>query len=202
LEATRRERIARVLIARSLGLEAEPALQRHVPLTQPTARRLSASPTQTSIRARAAGSLIEFERGRPIIVDRLLCELVKGAIKRTHDDLEAKTVAVAREKKSTRGTKAPADPVKVAKRDRDAQLRELADQAHGANLDLGVSLMHNLAVVDPADISVARFFALCGRRHSTNYTTARLCRHEAAPFSWAIQVVPARSGPALTTQRA
>ena len=35
--------------------------------------------------------LIEFERGRPIIVDRpLYRELVKGAIKRTHDDLEAK----------------------------------------------------------------------------------------------------------------
>ena len=41
--------------------------------------------------ARAAGVLIEFERGRPIIVDRpLYRELVKGAIKRTHDDLEAK----------------------------------------------------------------------------------------------------------------
>ena len=37
--------------------------------------------------ARAAGVLIEFERGRPIIVDRpLYRELVKAAIKRTHDD--------------------------------------------------------------------------------------------------------------------
>ena len=33
----------------------------------------------------------------------------------------------------------------VAKRERDAQLRELTDQAHGANLDLGVSLMQHLA---------------------------------------------------------
>jgi hypothetical protein len=42
--------------------------------------------------ARAAGVLIEFDgAGRPIIVDRpLYRELVKGAIKRTHDELEAK----------------------------------------------------------------------------------------------------------------
>jgi hypothetical protein len=42
--------------------------------------------------ARAAGVLIEFEGpGRPIIVDRpIYRELVKAAIKRTHDGLEAK----------------------------------------------------------------------------------------------------------------
>ena len=124
--------------------------------------------------ARAAGVLIEFERGRPVIVDRpLYRELVKGAIKRTHDDLEAKGAAAAKEKKTARAAKAPADPVTVAKRDRDAQLRALADQAHGANLDLGVSLMHALAVVDPADIDVARFlvYALLGADHdSSPYT--------------------------------
>ena len=53
--------------------------------------------------ARAAGVLIEFERGRPIIVDRpLYRELVKTAIKRTHDDLEAKAAAAAKEKTSAR----------------------------------------------------------------------------------------------------
>jgi hypothetical protein len=57
----------------------------------------------------------------------------------------------------------------VAKRERDAQLRELTDQAHGANLDLGHALLHNLTSVDPADIDVARFFVLCGRPHRTNY---------------------------------
>ena len=90
--------------------------------------------------------LIEFERGRPIIVDRALYrELVKGAIKRTHDDLEAKAATAAQEKKAARASKQPADPVTAAKRERDAQLRELADQAHGANLDLGHALVHNLA---------------------------------------------------------
>src|SRR5215213_10007945 len=86
--------------------------------------------------ARAAGVLIEFEHGRPIIVDRpLYRELVKTAIKRTHNELEAKATVAAEEKKAARGSKRPADPVSVAKRERDAQLRELTDQAHGANLD-------------------------------------------------------------------
>jgi hypothetical protein len=55
----------------------------------------------------------------------------------------------------------------VARRERDAQLRELADQAHGANLDLGHALIHNLATVDPGDLDVARFFvyALLGADH-------------------------------------
>jgi hypothetical protein len=119
--------------------------------------------------ARAAGVLIEFERGRPIIVDRpLYRELVKTAIQRTHDDLQAKTKAAAKQKQTTRAGKAPADPVAVAKRERDAQLRELTDQAHGANVDLGHVLVHSLATVDPSDINVARFFVLCGRPHRTN----------------------------------
>jgi ParB/RepB/Spo0J family partition protein len=119
--------------------------------------------------ARAAGVLIEFDGpGRPIIVDRpLYRELVKGAIKRTHDDLETKAAAAAKEKQSTRAGKTPADPLAVARRERDAQLRELTDQAHGVNLDLGHALVHNLTTVDPADIDVARFFvgALLGADH-------------------------------------
>src|ERR687897_461356 len=44
--------------------------------------------------ARAAGVLIEFERGRPIIVDRpLYRELVKTAIERTHGELQTKAEA-------------------------------------------------------------------------------------------------------------
>jgi hypothetical protein len=120
--------------------------------------------------APAAGVLIEFERGRPIIVDRpLYRELVKSAIKRTDDELQAKAANGAKERKATRAGKAPADPITVAKRERDAQLREFTDQAHGANSDLGHALVHNLATVDPTDIDVARFFVLCGRPHRTNY---------------------------------
>ena len=71
--------------------------------------------------------LIEFDGpGRPIIVDRpLYRELVKTAIKRTHDDLEAKAESAAKDKKASRADKAPADPIALAKRERDAQLREL-----------------------------------------------------------------------------
>ena len=118
--------------------------------------------------ARAAGVLIEFERGRPIIVDRpLYRELVKTAIKRTHDELEAKAAAAAKEKTSAGSAKEPADPVTVAKRERDAQLRELTDEAHGANTDLGHALIHNLTTVDPTDITVAKFFvyAVLGADH-------------------------------------
>ena len=118
--------------------------------------------------ARAAGVLIEFERGRPIIVDRALYrELAKGAVKRAHDELAAKAAAAAKDKKSTSASTAPADPVAVAKRERDTQLRALTDQAHGANLDLGHALVHNLTTVDPADMDVARFFvyALLGADH-------------------------------------
>jgi hypothetical protein len=125
--------------------------------------------------ARAAGVLIEFDGpGRPIIVDRpLYRELVKGAIKRTHDELKAKAEVAAKEMKAARAGKQPADPVTAAKRERDAQLRELTDQAHGANVDLGHALLHNLTSVDPSDINVAKFlvFALLGPDHdSSPYT--------------------------------
>src|SRR4051812_23900903 len=118
--------------------------------------------------ARAHGSLIEFERGRPLVVDRALYrELVKGAVKRTHAELEAKAAAAAAEKKAKRSGRGDDDPLALAKRERDAQLRELQDQAHGANLDLGVALMHELAAVDADDLDVARFFvyALLGPDH-------------------------------------
>jgi hypothetical protein len=122
--------------------------------------------------------LIEFDGpGRPIIVDRpLYRELVKTAIKRTHDELEVEAAAAAKNKKNARSAKQPADPIAVAKRERDAQLRELTDQAHGANLDLGHALIHNLTSVDPADINVAKFFARCGRPHRRTMPTAWLCR--------------------------
>jgi hypothetical protein len=131
--------------------------------------------TDTDVdQARAAGVLIEFERGRPIIVDRTLYrELAKAAIKRTHDDLAAKAATAAQEKQTARASKQPADPVALAERERDAQVRELADQAHGANLDLGHALVHTLATVDPGDVDVARFFvyALLGADHdSSPYT--------------------------------
>src|SRR5207249_3512450 len=72
--------------------------------------------------------------------------------------------------KAGRTSKQAADPLTLARRERDTQLRELADQAHGANVDLGIALLHDLAAVDPADIDVARFFvyALLGPDHDSS----------------------------------
>ena len=128
--------------------------------------------TDTDIdQARAAGVLIEFERGRPIITDRALYrELAKAAIKRTVEDLRVKATTIAAEKQQQRSTKTPADPAQVAERQRNRELREIADQAHGANLDLGASLLHGLAVVDPDNMDVARFFvyALLGEDYDNS----------------------------------
>ena len=110
--------------------------------------------------------LIEFDGpGRPIIVDRpLYRELVKTAINRTHGELQAKAEAAAKEKKTARAGKAPADPVTT-----------------------------NLATVDPTDITVARFFVLCGRRHKTNYAdrlTMRISRCRTRGTATRLDVAP------------
>jgi hypothetical protein len=121
--------------------------------------------------ARAAAVLIEFERSAPIIVDRALYrELVKVAVRCTVEQLRDKAAALAEQRKQDRRSgRAPADPVAAARRERDLQLRELADQAHSVNLDLGQSLLNGLSTVDPSSVDVAKFFVLCGRPHSTNY---------------------------------
>ncbi len=128
--------------------------------------------------ARAAGVAIEFENSPPIIVDRgLYRELAKNAVKRTVDKLRASAAAAAAEKQRSgkREQGQPADPLLDARRERDRQLRALADQAHGVNLDLGAGLLTGLATVDPSDLAVARFFvfALLGADHDGSaYTQA------------------------------
>jgi ParB/RepB/Spo0J family partition protein len=121
--------------------------------------------------ARAAGVLIEFEHGQPIIVDRpLYRELAKAAVKRTVEELREKVAAKAAEKKrpGKRNDGEPVDPLAEARCERDRRLRELADQAHSVNLDLGAGLLNGLAAVDPSDVDVARFFvfALLGSDYS------------------------------------
>lgn len=121
--------------------------------------------------ARAAGVLIEFDNSRPIIVDRALYrELVKNAITRVHAGLEQKVAEHAAERAASKTTNKPADPATIAKRERDARLRDYSDQAHGVNTDLGHSLLNTLASVDPTDMDVARFFvyALLGADHDSS----------------------------------
>ncbi|MGA2014765.1 MAG: hypothetical protein ABSH51_30150 [Solirubrobacteraceae bacterium] len=111
--------------------------------------------------ARAAGVLIELERGTPVIVDRpVYRELAKRALKRTVEQLRADAERAKTERTQAareRGAQ-PADPADDARREHGRRLRELSDQAHGANVDLGLALMNNLATVDPSDLAVARFF--------------------------------------------
>jgi hypothetical protein len=115
--------------------------------------------------ARAAGVTIEFETGAPLIADRTLYrELVKQAIARTVSELEQKLADREAERKQSRpmNRTEPADPAREARKDHDHQLRELAEQAHGVNVDVGTSLLNGLSTVEPDDMDVARFFVLCG----------------------------------------
>ena len=63
----------------------------------------------------------------------------------------------------------PADPLAEVERDERRQLRVCGEQAHGVNLDLGAGLLNGLSSVDPADMTVARFFVLGRCRPRTNW---------------------------------
>jgi hypothetical protein len=139
-------------------------------------------------RARAAGVLIEFdEQSWPIIVDRKLYrQLTRDALKRTLAELEQRVTTVEADRKAQR--QLPAAPVTAeaaAEREKSRQLSAIAQDAHGANLDLGRELIGGLATVDPQDMTVARFFvyALLGSdRHAGSYTEAGKQAHHLAMY--------------------
>jgi len=167
------DEIARLRLGKRAAAQYEHAQQLHRQLDRYAygPPRVQFSEAQID-QARAAGVLIELDNRVPIIVDRnVYRELAKAAIAETVEALQAKCVAVAAEKTKARSTATVTDPATLARRERDAQLRELADQAHGVNLDLGASLLNGLACVDPADINVARFFvyALLGADKDSGY---------------------------------
>jgi hypothetical protein len=112
-------------------------------------------------------------------------ELVKQAITRTVSELEAGVAEREAERKASRQTRAAekvADPLADAQRQWSAQLRVVAEQAHGVNLDVGAELLNGLATVDPSDLTVARFFVLGRYRPRTNYadSAAMPMRHRSA----------------------
>ena len=111
--------------------------------------------------ARAAGVLIEFDHGTPIITDKALFrELAKQAIDRTLQELRAARQADASERASRRAQgKDERTPEQKLDAEHRATVRQLTAQAHGTNLDLGAALLGKLATVDPSDMDVARFFA-------------------------------------------
>lgn len=111
--------------------------------------------------ARAAGVLIEFDHGTPLITDRpLLRELAKQAIERTLQELRAASQQAESDRASRRAQGKPErTPEQQLEAGHRAAVRELTAGAHGTNLDLGAALLGKLASVDPADMDVARFFA-------------------------------------------
>jgi ParB/RepB/Spo0J family partition protein len=123
----------------------------------PTIRFLDAEVDQ----ARAAGVLIEFEHGTPIITDRALFrELAKQAISRTLQELRAAKQQDASERASRKAQGMQEHtPQQQLDAEHRATVRQLTVRAHGTNLDLGTALLHKLATVDPGDMEIARFFA-------------------------------------------
>jgi ParB/RepB/Spo0J family partition protein len=116
--------------------------------------------------ARAAGVLIEFEHGTPLITDRALYrELIKQAIRRTVEELQATKRASDRDSKAKRANGVQPSPRQRLDAEHRAQQRAFKAQAHGTNLDLGAALLQKLAAVAPSEMDVARFFAygLLGR---------------------------------------
>lgn len=111
--------------------------------------------------ARAAGVLIEFEHGTPLIADRALFrELAKQAINRTLQELRAARQQDASDRVSRRAQgKEERTPQEKLDAEHRATVRQLTARAHGTNLDLGAALLQKLASVDPSDMDVARFFA-------------------------------------------
>jgi hypothetical protein len=152
------------LPALKLGKETEQLLEEAAVLHKQIDRYAYGAPTfrfseQDVDQARAAGVLVEFENSAPIVTDRpAYRELCKQAIKRSTEELRAKAAAVEQERKAAKAAgKTVVDPEAEARRERGRALRALAEQAHGANLDLGWALRNELASVE-IDMSIARLF--------------------------------------------
>ena len=118
-------------------------------------------------------------------------ELAKGALKRTVEDLRVRAAELAEQKKRDResGASRADNPALDAERQRDAQLRELADQAHGVNLDLGSDLLMSLSAVDPLDrMSHQKGRVLLprrpGRRRGTQSSLRRISGAGLKPFAF------------------
>jgi ParB/RepB/Spo0J family partition protein len=133
-------------------------------------------------RARATGVLLEYGDETPLVADfALYQELCATAI--THgvqalreriSEREQETAALSDEQPDApAGTQQPPQPDELSELERKHRgaMRTFAASAHAANPALGDSLRGGLAVVDPSEIKVARFFvyALLGADTSNSY---------------------------------
>lgn len=119
-------------------------------------------------RARAAGVLIEIGDETPVVTDAAvfsdLCATAIAAAVETLRERVTERAERAAADKQARKT-GPAGERAQLEADHRRAIRQLAEGAHAANLDLGTSLRDGLSTVDPGDMDVARLFVygLLGR---------------------------------------
>jgi ParB/RepB/Spo0J family partition protein len=112
--------------------------------------------------ARAFGVLLETDRGAYITERVVLKQLMEDAAKAYLPALkqlrEQEKATRAEAKKAERKAKAeaPPSPLDAIEADHRAKLRDFAVRGRAANLALGDALLHKAAVVDPADLDVAK----------------------------------------------
>ena len=132
-------------------------------------------------RARAAGVLLEYGDETPLVADlplyQELCattiaDAVHALTERVSEREQETAVSRAEQPNVPTDTQQPQpDPLSELERKHRGAMRNFAASAHAANLDLGDSLRGGLAVLDPSDIKLARFFvyALLGADTSNSY---------------------------------
>jgi ParB/RepB/Spo0J family partition protein len=114
-------------------------------------------------RARAAGVLLEYGEEYPLVTDLAVYQdLCRTAIAAGVQSLKQQATDHADEEERIFGTSStkgkPDDERAALETAHRREMRQLAATAHSANLDLGDSLRNGLTVVDPTDMTVARFF--------------------------------------------
>ena len=148
-----------------LGEETEALIQEATELHKKLDRYAYGPPrmrfTEAEVdRARAAGVLIEHSDEEPLVTDFVLYQdLCRTAIASGLAEIKRQVAERGEAKKATPTAQdKPADPIAELAIAHRRDLRALAATAHAANLDLGDSLRDGLSVVDPSDMTVARFF--------------------------------------------
>jgi hypothetical protein len=130
--------------------------------------------------ARAFGVLLETDRGAYITERVVLKQLMEDAAKAYLPALkqlkEQEKANKAEAKKAERKAKAeaPPNPLDAIEAEHRAKQRDFAIQGRTANLALGDALLQKAAIVDPADLDVAKLFVygLLGPR--TNFSGHRI----------------------------
>jgi ParB/RepB/Spo0J family partition protein len=127
-------------------------------------------------RARAAGVLLEYGEEDPLVTDftvyQDLCRTAIAAGLQAFKQQIAERAELGEIMTATnKGKGTPDDELAALQAAHRREIRQLAATAHGANLDLGNTLRASLTVIDPADMTVARFFvyALLGADNASGY---------------------------------